>query len=122
MYGLPQRTVGALAGWPCALLLQRRPPPRWQAPNPPNRALLQDGPAPTLGAIHALEAVDTKGSPRRRQRWWGGCSAEHSDHALLIAGHAYGANDRGPPGAREVDGGQTSRARAEERIDDVDFC
>lgn len=40
---------------------------------------------------------------------------------LLIAGHAYGASDRGPPGAREVDSGQTSRARGEERIDDVDF-
>ena len=41
---------------------------------------------------------------------------------LFSAGHAYGANDRGLPGAREVDGGQTGRARGEERIDDVDFC
>lgn len=52
MHGLPQRTVGALAG-----VTLRAPHPFSADPRnrraliPRNRALLQDGPAPALGGL-----------------------------------------------------------------------
>jgi hypothetical protein len=46
MYGLPQRTVGALAGWLCALASSAGPSD-WRAPIPANRALFwMDPPRP----------------------------------------------------------------------------
>jgi hypothetical protein len=51
MYGLPQRTVGALASWLCALLLPAQAH-TLAGTDPPNCALLRDGLAPALGAVH----------------------------------------------------------------------
>jgi hypothetical protein len=54
-HGLPQRTVGALAGWSCALPLSARTEALAGA-NPRTARCFRDGLASVLGAVHVGRA------------------------------------------------------------------